>query len=286
MGEALVVAGPVVEPLGGAVGAPPQPILKAGLPLAQHHVPGLEPRELALGLRDEVDALLLDEPRHHPDQRQGGRVRKPALRDQRLAVHALALQAIAIVMAGDQRVAGRIPFHVVDPVQEPEEVGAATREHAFEAEAELAVGLDLARIGRAHRREEVRERQPDLHVVHPPPELERARGVEHVAPEAGERQHPRVVDALIAEVVDGEHRCGRGEGRGGALVRAEEAQRPCCLVVVGVENLDRLPQRFQPLERGAGEEQKALGVVGMAFACARVVVDARPVEEGGRGSDG
>ena len=73
MGEALVVAGPVVEPLGGAVGAPPQPILKAGLPLAQHHVPGLEPRELALGLRDEVDALLLDEPRHHPDQRQGGR---------------------------------------------------------------------------------------------------------------------------------------------------------------------------------------------------------------------
>src|SRR5207244_2288394 len=91
--------------------------------------------------------------------------REAAFLEQRRLDPLLALGPIAIEVLGQEPVARRIPRDVVDAVEDSAQVGTAARQHALEAEAELAAALDLARIARADGREQVGEREADLHVV-------------------------------------------------------------------------------------------------------------------------
>jgi hypothetical protein len=62
-------------------------------------------------------------------------------------------------------------------------------------------------------------------------------------------------------------------------VRTKQGAQAGRLLIVGVQEVHRLAQGLEPLERGAREEQEALGVVGVARAGRRLGVDARPLEE-------
>jgi len=191
----------------------------------------------------------------------------------------LAFQMLAIEVRRQQRIGCRVPFAVVDAVQDPAQVARAPAQHALQAEPELPARLDLARVRGAHGGHHVGEQDADLHEVHAAVVFERAVREERGARKAGEPEHPRVDDALVAQVVDREH---GGRVRECALlgvVRAHEGRRPRRLLVVRVQDVERLAEALDRLYRRAREEEEALGVVRVALARGRVVIEPGAVEE-------
>src|SRR5262249_1351022 len=124
-------------------------------------VPAPERGELYVGLRqqarerggEEVDALLLGEPRYHSEER-GIRRRQTELGLQRRLAACLAARVVAVVVSGKVPVGRRVPFGVVDPVQYPAQPIASRAQDAVEALAELR-RLDLACVAGAHGRDRV-----------------------------------------------------------------------------------------------------------------------------------
>src|SRR5439155_1062066 len=127
--------------------------------------------------------------------------------------------------------------------------------------------------------EHVREGETDLHVVDPPPELERPRGVEELATEAGQPQYPWVVNPLIAQVMNGEDRGDPLKCPGVRFMSADEARNPSRLMIVRMEDVEAFIQQFQALEAGAGEEQESLGIVRESFSGVGIGIDSRPIKE-------
>jgi hypothetical protein len=85
--------------------------------------------------QDEVESLLRHHARAHPDHRRPRALREPKNPLQGELVLLLGRQLGARVVVGDERVVGRIPVGVVDPVDDPHETLAHRHEGIVQAEA-------------------------------------------------------------------------------------------------------------------------------------------------------
>ena len=96
-----------------------------------------------------------------PNSGTSGRTAQAGLLLQRRLARRLAGQVARVEVRRQVRVGRRVPLVGVDAVQDADQIAAAPREHAVEAAA-VGAGLDLARVGRADRRQQraVVERAP------------------------------------------------------------------------------------------------------------------------------
>ena len=154
------------------------------------------------------------------------------------------------------------------PFRTPTQIASALGEDAVEAAA-VGGGLDLARVGRAHRREQRAAVERGLGEVERAEVLELARVVV-LRPEAGDEHRAAVVHALIGEVVDGVDggaAVQRLRPLDGVDVDRDERRLP----VVRVDHVGNPAERLRQLERAPRQEGEALEVV-------RVGVGRGPVE--------
>ena len=101
--------------------------------------------------QQEIDPLLLHEPRHDRDQRTTGRaeVGQPHPLQRGLPADGLAGQVRPGVRGGKAGVGGRIPDRGVDAVEDADQRVAAGLELVLDAHA-FGLGQDLPGVGRAH----------------------------------------------------------------------------------------------------------------------------------------
>ena len=159
----------------------------------------------------------------------------------------------------------RIPLVVVDAVQNARHGAApgAGAQAVLQPHAVL-IGADLACMGRADRGDGVGVQDAVAQGVDPPGgEIVL---VQQVAPaRQPEIGNPgRREDALIADVVDRQHRAGRGEQRLVLPHRLEEQRRKGGVPVVAMQNLRRPGEALAGGQRRAREPEEAQVLVGIA----------------------
>ncbi len=139
MRQRFVEADPRADPIGVPRGDRAPHVLVARLAGAEHDERGIELDQILEGRGDQVEAFLIDHPRHHPDERPRHRrlVGRQAVAPEhrRLGV-ALAGQIAGVERRGQERIARRIPFVGVDAVQNADQVRGAGAQDAVEPEAE------------------------------------------------------------------------------------------------------------------------------------------------------
>ncbi len=172
----------------------------------------------------------------------------------------------------------RAPLAVVDAVDDADEMVGAGAQQRIEAEAVLR-RLDLPGVGAAHRRQGVGVEQAGLQEAHP------AGGeilvVEHlgVAGEPDLVEHLGREDALIAEIVQGEHGARLREQPVPGVDRAQVDRRQRRVPVVDVDDVRRPAHALAALERDAGEQGVAQVLVPLAAVDRVVVIERRTVDE-------
>ncbi len=159
MGQPLVEADPHADAIGIPIRQPQPLLLEPPGTAAEQDEGGAGGRQPIPNPGQQIEALLLDQPGDHADQRaaQPIVVGGEAERLQRLALR----QLLRVERGGriGRRQAGvgrRVPPVGVDAVQDPHDVGRTLLQDAVEAEAVLR-RLHLARVGRADGRHHVTE---------------------------------------------------------------------------------------------------------------------------------
>ena len=234
--------------------------------------------ELAHGVADEAEALLVGQATDHDDERTRRILGQTQLLLQRALVLRLLVQRRDVVVRRDELVGGRIPQVVVDAVQDAHQGLGTTAEDGIHA---LAVEghLQLVGIRRADRGDQIAVAERALHVVDGV-----AVAVElidrrwHVAEAKHVREDPVRILALELDVVDREHGLDVVAGLALAIELAQEDGRHGGLPVVAVQHVARkLLELADALADGLGEERIALAVVEVAVDAValevRLVVD-------------
>ena len=166
-------------------------------------------------------------------------------------------------MGGQVAVVAWIPLLVVDAVQNAGHGAAALAQAVLQPHAVL-IRADLARMRRADRGDGVGIQDAVAQGVDPPG------GEVRLVQEAAPARQPEIgnpgrrEDALIADVMDRQHRAGRREQRLVLPGRPEEQRRKGGVPVVAVQNLRRPPRALAGGERRAREGEEAQVLVGIA----------------------
>ena len=231
-------------------------------------------------LQQQVQTLLPRETADHAEQRAGGAGIEAEPPGQARAVPGLAGRRPRGEVRGDVRVALRIPDLQVDAVEDAAHLGAPRSDDPFESHAELRA-RQLARVGRADRRDAVRVDEAGLEEADLAEELE-ASGVEPAPGQPQRFRRLRREQALKGHVVD-RQQAGRRRPAAELEVRGGQARLP----VVEVHDV-RLPA-IDPADgdsrRGAAQGTVAQVVVGPVAAVGAEVGIAGPVEQPGRIQD-
>ena len=189
-------------------------------------------------------------------------------------VHRLGVEVIPIVAGGQMGVALRIPGRGVDTVQDPGQSVAAAGEDALKPFRELRSRADLLGVAGAHRGHRVGIHDRRLEIVHLPPELQRVTGSPSVPVDADSIQHGGVVDALIAQVVNGEHARGAIEERRAEGMALENRRDEPGLKIVNVQEIGAQIHAQQEFERPSRVERVAIGAVRVVLPRVRIHIDA------------
>ncbi len=164
------------------------------------------------------------------------------------------------VFRGGELVGLRAPFVVVDAVENARHRRGAVAEDAFEAESVFG-GLNFLAVFLADCGDVVGVSQRAFQEIHLAEELHLRHG-EEIPREHEQRQSVRREQALVAHVVDGEDRAHFVESRVFGVDGAEQNRNQGRLPVMAMKNM-RGAQNFRGFQHGAGEQGKALGVVGI-----------------------
>src|SRR5205823_6490529 len=175
--------------------------------------------------------------------------------------------------------AAGIPLLVVDAVQDARYGGAAGTEAVLEPHAVLS-GADLARVSGTDRGDEVGVDDPVPQRVDPSAgEIARVQQLPRSGREPEIRDALGGEDALVADVVDGEHRAGRAKQWLARPHRAQEERRERRVPVVAMQNPGREAEPPARLERGAREGEEAQVLVGIAGVDRAARVELRTIDE-------
>jgi hypothetical protein len=231
-------------------------------------------RQQRARLQDQVEPFLGDQPAGHAEERRAAPLREAEGALQGGLAAPLALQLVGRVLRGDERIGGRVPQPLVDPVEHAHQAVAQPDEHVVQTEP-AARRAKLAGLGRAHRGHVVGEGQPALEQVDLAVPLEVGPVVE-LPGQADLRHHLWAEMALVAGIVHRQHDA-RVPGPGlrlqdGADVHRRERGVP----VVRVDEdplLGEAGNRRHCRQREEGEPARVIGIVRPGLA-----IDAGPVE--------
>ena len=134
-------------------------LLVARVAGAEHDELQVQPHQSPHDVGDQVEALLVVEPRDHADHGDGGVLRQADLLLQRQFVFDLLLDAPGVVTGRQGGVAGRVEDVVIDAVDDPAQFAAKDPQQGVHLLAVLG-GQDLFRVAIAHGIDNVREKQP------------------------------------------------------------------------------------------------------------------------------
>ena len=210
-----------------------------------------------------------------------GRVDRQTIRRQhRLLRGALPGEIIGRVRLGDVRVACGIPSFGIDAVEDADQIAGAPSQDALESEAELR-RLNLARVGRAHRRDEIGVVDAAFEQADAPPELHLVDRQQ--APRQIETRQPvRLGQPLVRKVVDGEDARHAPEHRVRRVERLQIDGREPALPVVRVDHRGARLAIRAPVERGArehGEAPRVVRIVGGSTVDELAIVQVGNVEQ-------
>ena len=164
---------------------------------------------------------------------------------------------------------------LVHAVENSGEFASAVRQKRRQTAA--ADGIeDLGRVGRRHRGQRIRKRNPRLEEIDLPVILKLVWG-EVLPPDPNIGEGGGVVDALIANVVDREHARRCREWGENAVPGLEENRRKRPRPVVRVDDVWEEARVLACLERRLAEKGETKGVV--AVLAGGLVVDSRPPEK-------
>ena len=167
---------------------------------------------------EQIGTFLRREPADHAEQRTLRRYIEIELTLQRSLVARFRIERARVVVAVEQRIAGRVPDALVDAVQDAGQGVATLRQHAFESHAERCM-LDLSRIRRTDRRQPVGEHQACLQERRASVVFD-AFDTERLAGKAKERRQVAFEDALEREVVNRHQRLRMRDRPHGSAPRA------------------------------------------------------------------
>jgi hypothetical protein len=147
------------------------------------------------GVGHHVEPLLRGQPADHAEQRHVRVHGQPIWRCSSALQAALPVHVLGVEHLRQGAVDGRVPLLDVDAVQDAAQVAAAPRQHPVQAEAE-GRGLDLPRVGGAHRRQHGAVDDGRLHQVEVAEVLELVRVVV-LGPERGDEHAARIEVPLV-----------------------------------------------------------------------------------------
>src|SRR5438132_5468404 len=139
-------------------------LLVGGVPGSKHDELATLVEEPRSHRGEQIDALLLDEPSDHTEDRRARLHGETGLRLQRRLADGLATLVVCGVVRGDMRVARGIEERRIEPIWDAPEIAASAAQKTLESLPELG-REDLLRITLAHRRDDVRGRDGPRHRV-------------------------------------------------------------------------------------------------------------------------
>jgi hypothetical protein len=173
----------------------------------------------------------------------------------------------------------RIPERIIDAVQNSNEAAGSLPQDTFESIAKLRAILNLLCIRGAHRRNQVRIRDPDLHEIHEPVKLKRTRRVEFGIVEARAGHDFSWEQTLVTHIVNREHRAGLGICVIGTIKLLQIRRDQPGLVIVTVENVRSRRGELEKLHDRALKENPSVSLIRVVLSGSRVDVDSRPIKE-------
>ena len=158
----------------------------------------------------QLKPFLPGQPRNDPKDRDIRLVGKAHLAQQGLLVFFFPGQFASGILERNKRIGFRAPFLVIYSVEDAYQVGAAHLQNRMQA-GTVFPGLDLLSIGFADGRDHIAVQQAGFEVVdHVPGEVLLGQEVTMVA-QAELVNHLGGKDALVADIVNGQHGFGAGE---------------------------------------------------------------------------
>ena len=242
--------------------------------LAEHDELNAHIHQLRQNLADQLDALLLNQPRDAGQQRPLALLIQP---EQALDL-ALAARLAGSILDGEvirhERVALRVVMRHVDAVEDAVELVIHQIDHTLQAVGKVGI-VQFARVGRGNGRHRVRHQHRALHQVDilPPLKFIAQAAVVPAGRQGEGRFHFAFAELpLIGDVVNGIHRLDPGKLRPQHRVVFEVQNRQRRFPVVAMQNIGQRAKFRQQVDHRAAEEREPQRIVAIA-------VQARPVEE-------
>ena len=216
---------------------PAEALLVAGVAGAQDHHLGVAVQQGGKDGIHQIQALLIGQPGDQAQHHLIGVLLQAQLLLEGQLVGLLQLQEVVRAVGGGQQlVAAAVPLLHVDAVDDAPELARVIAQMCVQALAEEG-GLDLPGVGAADGGDHVAVGQAALEHVGVHPVLGQGVLVEHVVGQIGPvLDGGDIVDALKAEVVDGDDGLRAAQGRGGEK-GPQEDRHQARLPVVAVDNV-------------------------------------------------
>ena len=230
--------------------------------------------QLRQNLADQLDALLLNQPRDAHQQRPLAFLIQP----EQALNFALAARLARSILDGEvirhERVALRVVMRHVDAVEDAVQLMIHQIDHALQAVGKVGI-MQLARVGRGNGRHRVRHQHRAFHQVDilPAFKLIAQAAVIPALRQSERRFHLAFAELpLIGDVVNGIHRLDMGKLGPQHRVVFEVENRQRGFPVVAMQNIRQRAEFRQQVDHRAAEERKPQRIVAVA-------VQARTVEQ-------
>ena len=188
------------------------------------------------GTREDVDSLLVGKTANEPDQWDRRLLWKTKLGLQRRLAHRFPREVLRRVVRREVDIRFRVPYLLVDAIEDADHVGAAFTHHAVETISAFGC-LDFPRVAGRNRRYEGCMVDAALQQVDAVVRLETLVG-EEIPPELGMKELGFVEPPLVAHVVHREHR-RRAANPPSSLERVQIDRNERSLPIVGVDHVGK-----------------------------------------------
>ena len=240
--------------LGIAPVCPVEQVNKSTIALAEKDDLHIAAHEVSQHALDQIQPLLLGEPRNHADERHIPLL-QPAFPLQIPLANTLLFQRVRVEMVRQIAVVRRIEYRVIQTVENPAERVFPRAQESVQIFAKER-SLDLLGIGGAHGAEPVGKHKPALHAADATEKFEIFIGEVAIFQSQPACDFAPGEDALILEIVDGEHGLDARIVRLCGVLRLEQRRNQPRLPVVEMQHLRHKVDVREAFKHRAAKERK------------------------------